>query len=153
LSNTPEGVRKKLDGRGRVDCILSAMKIKFLSISVLFACLVFLPGCIGTQDGHSVAGMPFTKDRIVSRYARPVAQLSAATRTVLNRNGKILVDNSVNNTFQAKVNQHSVWVKVADVDGKITEVTVQARGSMGGDVDLAAEISKQIAMMLVTGQN
>ncbi len=129
------------------------MKIKFLSFLALSACLVFLPGCIGTQDGHSVAGMPFTKDRIVSRYARPVAQLDAVTRTVLNRNGKILVDNSVNNSFSAKVNQRSVWVKVSDVDGKITEVTVQARGSMGGDVELAAEISKQIAMMLVAGQN
>jgi hypothetical protein len=128
------------------------MKIKFLSFLALSACLVVLPGCIGTQDGHSVAGVPFTKDRIVSRYARPVAQLTSVTRTVPNRNGKILVDNGVNNTFQAKVNQHSVWVKVADVDGKITEVTVQARGSMGGDVDLAAEISKQIGMMLVAGQ-
>jgi hypothetical protein len=132
---------------------LSVMKIKFLSFLALFACLVLLPGCIGTQDGHSVAGMPFTKDRIVSRYARPVAQLVAVTRAVLNRNGKILVDNSVNNSFEAKVNQRNVWVKVADVDGKITEVTVQARGSMGGDVDLAAELSKQIGMGLVAGQN
>lgn len=129
------------------------MKIKVLSFLAFSACLVLLSGCVGTQDGHSVAGVPFTKDRIVSRYARPVAQLDAVTRTVLNRNGKILVDNAVNNTFQAKVNQRTVWVKVADVDGRITEVTVQARGSMGGDVDLAAELSKQIGMMLVAGQN
>jgi hypothetical protein len=129
------------------------MKIKFLSFLALSACLVLLPGCIGTQDGHSVAGWPLTKDRIVSRYARPVAELTAATRTVLNRNGKILVDNRVNNTFLAKVNQRNVWVKVADVDGKTTEITVQARGNWGGDVYLAAELSKQIGMMLVAGQN
>jgi hypothetical protein len=127
------------------------MKIKFLSFLALSACLVLLPGCIGTQDGHSVAGVPFTKDRIVSRYARPVAQLTAATRAVLNRNGKLLVDNSVNNSFEAKVNQHTVWVKITDVDGKVTEVVVQARGGMGGDVDTAAEISTQIGMMLVVG--
>ena len=144
-------VRKKLDGRGWVNCIVSAMKIKFLSFLALSTCLILLPGCISTEDGHSVAGWPITKDRIVSRYARPVAQLAAASRTVLNRNGKLLVDNAVNNTFEAKVNQHSVWVKVADVDGRITEVTVQARGSMGGDIDTAAEISKQIGMMLVAG--
>jgi hypothetical protein len=147
----PEIVRKKLDGGGGVSCILTAMKIKFLSFLALSACLVFLPGCIGTEDGHSVAGVPFTKDHITSRYARSVAQLTAVTRTVLNRNGKLLVDNSVNNTFEAKVNQHTVWVKIADVDGKITEVTVQARGSMAGDVDTAAEISKQIGMALVAG--
>ena len=129
------------------------MKIKFLSFIALSACLVLLPGCIGTQDGHTVAGVPFTKDRIVSRYARPVPELAAATRTVLNRNGKILVDNSVNNSFEAKVNQHTVWVKLTDVDGRITEVTVQARGKMAGDVDTAAEISKQIGMMLVAGSS
>jgi hypothetical protein len=147
----PEDVCKKLDDRGCVKCILAGMKIKCISFLVLSAALVLLPGCISTQDGHRVAGVPFTKDRIVSRYARPVAQLTAATRTVLNRNGKILVDNAVNNSFEAKVNQHRVWVKVADVDGKITEVTVQSRGSMAGDVDTAAEISKQIGMMLVAG--
>jgi hypothetical protein len=146
-----KSVRKKLDGRGWVNGILTAMKIKFLSFLALSTCLVLLPGCIGTQDGHSVAGVPFTKDRIVSRYARPVAQLAAVTRIVLNRNGKLLVDNAVNNSFEAKINQHSVWVKIADVDGKISEVTVQARGSMAGDIDTAAEISKQIGMMLVAG--
>jgi hypothetical protein len=149
--HAPEAVRKKLDGRGWGNCILTAMKIKFLSFLALSTCLVLLPGCIGTEDGHSVAGVPFTKDRIVSRYARPVTQLAAVTRIVLNRNGKLLVDNAVNNTFEAKVNQHSVWVKIADVDGRISEVTVQARGSMSGDVDTAAEISKQIGMMLVAG--
>jgi hypothetical protein len=71
---------------------------------------------------------------------------------VLNRNGKLLVDNAVNNTFQARVNQRNVWVRVADVDGKVTQVTVQARSSMGGDVELAAEISKQIALQLMATQ-
>jgi LytS/YehU family sensor histidine kinase len=127
------------------------MKIKFLSFLALSTCLVLLPGCVGTQDGHSVAGWPLNKDRFTSRYERPAAQLVAATRTVLNRNGKILVDNAVNNTFEAKINQHRVWVKVADIDGKITEVTVQARGRMAGDADTASEISKQIAMQLVAG--
>jgi hypothetical protein len=149
VAEVEETIRKKLDGRGWVDCILTAMKNKFLSFLALAAALVLLPGCIGTQDGHSVAGMPFSKDRITSRYARPVAQLVAATRTVLTRNGKIIVDNAVNNSFMAKVNQHNVWVKVTDVDGRVTEVVVQARGSMSGDVDTAAEISKQIGMMLV----
>ncbi len=153
LSRTsPSSVRKKLDGRGWVNCILAVMKIKFLSFLALSTCLVLLPGCISTQDGHSVAGMPFTKDRFTSRYTRPVAQVSAAARTVLNRNGKLLVDNAVNNSFQAKINQHTVWVKVSDIDGRITEVVVQARGSMAGDSDLASEISKQIGMMLVAGQ-
>lgn len=127
------------------------MKIKFFSFLALCAGLVLLAGCVGTEDGHSVAGMPFVKDQISSRYARPVPQLVAAARAVLNRNGKILVDNAVNNSFEAKVNQHRVWVKVTDIDGRITQVDVQARGAFGGDVDTAAEISKQIGMTLIGG--
>src|SRR5580658_7015620 len=128
------------------------MKNKFFSSLVCSAALLALSGCVGTQDGHSTGGDPFAKDSIVSRYEKPVEPLAAATRVVLNRNGKMLVDNSVNNTFQARVNQRNVWVRVADVDGKVSQVTVQARGSFGGDVDLAAEISKQIALQLMASQ-
>lgn len=110
-------------------------------------------GCIDTPDGGTTAGVPFVKDTIVSRYERPVPQLVDATRVVLQRNGKLLVDNSVNNSFQAKVNEHTVWVRVSQTDGKLTEVTVQARGAVGGDIELAAELSKQIALQLVTGQS
>lgn len=127
------------------------MKMKFIPFLALSACLVALPGCIGTQDGHSVAGVPFTKDRFTSRYQRPVGQLVAAARAVLNRNGKILVDNSVNNSFEAKVNMHKVWVRCTAIDNGVTEVTVQARGNLVGDADTAAEISKQIGMMLMAG--
>jgi hypothetical protein len=129
------------------------MKIKFLSSLVCSAALVWFSGCVGTQDGHSTGGDPFSKDSIVSRYEKPVQPLANATRVVLNRNGKMLVDNSVNNTFEARINQRNVWVRVADVDGKVCQVTVQARGSMGGDVDLAAELSKQIALQLMASQN
>ncbi len=55
----------------------------------------------------------------------------------------------VDHTFQAKGNQKNVWVKVKDLDGKITEVDVQARGALEGYIELAAELSKQIGMLLV----
>jgi hypothetical protein len=113
--------------------------------------LVLGSGCVNTESGHPTGGMPFTKDTITSRYEKPVAPLAYATRVVLSRNGKLLMDNVVDNTFQAKINQRNVWVKVTDLDGKITVVAVQARGPMGGDVDLAAEISKQIALQLMAG--
>jgi hypothetical protein len=129
------------------------MRIKSLFSLAVSTALILSSGCVGTETGKSVAGVPFTKDTIVSRYEKPLPQLVNATRVVLNRNGKLLVDNVVNNTFQAKVNQHNVWVKVADLDGRITVVSVQSRSSLGGDVDLAAEISKQIALQLTVAQN
>jgi hypothetical protein len=130
------------------------MRIKVLfSLALSAAVLALASGCVHTETGHETGGVPWTKDTITSRYEKPVAPLANATRVVLNRNGKLLVDNVVDNTFQAKVNQRNVWVKIADLDGKITVVSVQARGPMGGDVDLAAEISKQIALQLMAGQN
>jgi hypothetical protein len=129
------------------------MRIKALFSLALSTMLVLASGCVNTETGHPVGGMPFTKDTITSRYEKPVALLANATRVVLNRNGKLLVDNVVDNTFQAKVNQRNVWVKVTDLDGKITVVAVQVRSSMGGDIDLAAELSKQIALQLMAGPN
>jgi hypothetical protein len=143
-----------LDVHGEGGWIRAEMRIKTLFSSLaLSTALVLGAGCVNTQTGHVAGGMPLTKDTITSRYEKPVPLLVSATRTVLSRNGKMLVDNVVDNTFQAKVNQHNVWVKVADLDGKVTVVTVQARGPVGGDIDLAAELSKQIALQLVAGQN
>jgi len=129
------------------------MRIHTFFSLALSTVLVLASGCVGTETGHEVSGMPFTKDTITSRYEKPVALLANATRVVLSRNGKLSVDNVVDNTFQAKVNQRDVFVKVADLDGKITVVSVQVRGPMGGDIDLAAELSKQIALQLMAGQN
>ena len=138
-----------LDGGGWDGCILSRMKNKFISSLALAGVVAMFSGCVSTPDGHTTAGVPFTNHPIISRYERPVAQLAAATRTVLNRNGKLLVDNSVNNTFQARINQRNVWVRINDVDGKVTEVSVLARTKMGDDVDLSSELSKQIALQLM----
>jgi hypothetical protein len=129
------------------------MRIKILSLLALSSVLLLSSGCVSTETGKPVTGVPFTKDTITSRYEKPVPLLVNATREVLKRNGKLLLDNIVNNTFEAKINQRNVWVKVADLDGKITVVTVQSRGSFAGDVDLAAEISKQIALQLMVPQN
>ena len=110
-------------------------------------------GCVGTNDGRSTGGLPIGRDTISDRYERPVNQLAAAARVVLNRNGKLLVDNSVNNSFEAKVNEHKVWVKVFAVDSKVSEVDVQVRGSVGGDLVEAHELSKQIALQLMAAGN
>jgi len=125
------------------------MKMKILFSLALTGMLALLAGCYSTADGHMKMGMPFAKDKITSRYERTIAQLSSATREVLTRNGKLLSENVVSNSFQAKVNERNVWVKLEQVDPKITEVVVQARSKAGGtDIDLASEVSKQIALQL-----
>ena len=126
--------------------MIGAMKIIFL-ISAAVLCSAVWSGCVATPDGHSAPGLP-NSDTIVRRYQRPVPQIAAATVTVLNHDGKLLVDNVVNNTFKARINESTVWVKVSDVDGKVSEVKVEARGGFGGDIQLAAQVAEEIALQL-----
>jgi len=98
------------------------------------------------------AGVPFVKDTIEGRYERPVLDVWAAAQDVLNFNGRIYSKDVMKSTLEASVNQRTVWVKVQPVDEKVTKVTVQARSRLGGgDVALASEIDKQIALRLATG--
>ncbi len=134
-------------------CIVPDMNIK-ASVSLLSSALLVLAcGCVATADGHGTAGIPFLRDSFVDHYEKPVAQIDAATRVVLERNGKVLDYNVVFNSFKAKVNERNVWVRVVDLDGKVSQVTVQVRGLFGGDVVEAHELSKQIALQLMAAPN
>jgi len=117
--------------------------------AALSALALFVSGCVSTPDGHSKAGIPFFyKDTLTRQYPRSVEQLVAATRAVLTRNGKLSVDNSVDNTFKAKINEHDVWVKITKVDDKTTQLVIMVRTALGADIDLAAEMDTQIALQL-----
>ncbi len=99
--------------------------------------------------------MPFVKDKIQGRYERPVDQIFQAAKDVIKENGVLVREgvlysqtNEVK-TVEGKVNQRNVWVRVEGVDPKVSEVTVQTRTPGGGaDIDLAAELEKQIALKL-----
>jgi len=41
-----------------------------------------------------------------------------------------------------------VWIRVEAIDPQITQVTVQARTSVGGDSQEAHELDKEIALQL-----
>ena len=110
-------------------------------------------GCISTVDGHKSAGVPFRKDRIVSRYQIPLEQVFVAAKEVLAGEkgglGVLQSENRVNNSLVAKVNTRMVFVKVSEVEANITEIVVQVRTDAGwSDIDWAAEIDKQIALRL-----
>lgn len=137
------------------------MKIKLLAVVAGIACLAVLgTGCVSTVSGGSTVGVPFTKDRIEARYQRPLDDVYDAAKQVIQNKGVLVNEtilhgqtNAVNNivkTIEGHVNQSTVWVRVAQVEPKVTDVTVQARTVNGGsDIDLAAQIDKQIALNLV----
>jgi hypothetical protein len=117
-------------------------------------------GCVDTVGGRKTAGVPFIKDSIQARYERPVEDVFQAAKEVVKFNGTLVSENTlfgVTNTVggiakvvEGKINQRNVWVRMEQVDPKVTAVVVQTRTPGGGsDIDLAASVDKQIALKLV----
>ncbi len=125
------------------------MNIRMAACGLLVALLFTVPGCYHTLDNRSRAGVPFTKDKISGQYERTADQVHAAARKVLEYNGQIVSDDVVSRVLVAKVDTRTVYVGLTEVEPSVTGVTVQARRKGGAaDIDLAAEIEKQIALNL-----
>ncbi len=125
------------------------MKKNFLILAAVSFLAVLTTGCIKKLDGDMKAGMPFKKDKITSRYERPAPAVFAAAREALAMYGALIGDDSIKQVVEAKINQRNVWVKIVEEEPNLTTVITQVRTKMGGtDIDLAAEIDKQIALRL-----
>ena len=123
---------------------------KHFSIALLAAAMaVAAGGCRSTPDGRMKAGVPFVKDTIESRYQRPVPQIFKAAREVLAQNGTLTSENTISNTLEAKVDTRAVIITVDEVEPGVSRIRTQVRTSSGGgDIDLAAELDKQVALRL-----
>ncbi|MEI6341879.1 MAG: DUF3568 family protein [Verrucomicrobiota bacterium] len=126
-----------------------------LAVALIAVAALGGSGCYKTQEGGYRAGVPFSKDTIESRYERPVAQVFQAAKATLAYNGALIGEVAATKaegsaqTLTGRVNGRSLWISVDEVEPRITRVLVQARRTGGlGDVDLAAEIDKQIALRL-----
>ena len=129
------------------------MKTKLCVLLALAVLSIPLAGCVETVDGRSEAGVPFMKDKLESRYERTVPQVVEAAKYVLSLNGKLVANNTVNNSLEGKINQTSVWIKVDQIDAAkpVTQITVQTRTKdRVADLDLANEIDKQVAIYLAS---
>lgn len=131
---------------------MARMRINVLSILALSVLSFVLSGCVATVDGRKEAGVPFVKDRVIRVYERPVLQVWAAAKDVLNATGTVFSEDVMQSTVSARVDTRTVRVKVETLDEKTTRMTVQTRTKAGAaDLDLAGEIDKQIAIRLATG--
>jgi hypothetical protein len=146
-----------LDDSTECDC-MARMNTKIFA--GLFGLAILAVGCVSTVTGGKTAAVPFVKDKIESRYERPPEQVFQAAKEVIAYNGALVTEGTLFGqtnamggsvkTIEGKVNQRTVWVRIEQVDPKVTAVAVQTRTSAGGtDIDLAAEIDKQIALKLV----
>jgi len=112
-------------------------------------------GCIRTVSGTRTGAIPFLKDQVEGRYLRSVDQVYQAAVQVIQTDGTLVTEfipHDTTNTvraLQAKVNQGDVWVRVAAVDPKVTQITVEARTRGGNaDIEMAHQLGKEIALQL-----
>ena len=125
------------------------MTFRLLLLCVASSMAAVSVGCISTPQGKQF-GVPGIRDTVTSRYERPMDQVLNSAREVLSRTGTLTGDDVVNNAVSAKIDNRSVWVTVAEVEPLVTEVRVRVRSSRGtGDLAMAAEIDKQIALGLI----
>jgi len=132
------------------------MKTKICALLSLVAWVTILAGCVGTVTDRRTSGMPFLKDTVVGRYERSLDEVYNAARQVVLLNGALVNESTLHSqtnavkTLEARVNQRRVYIRVEQIDPKLSEVKVQARTSGGfRDLDLTHELEKQIALKLV----
>ena len=148
-----------LDAGGGLDWTVANMKIKFFAAFAGLGVALLAAGCISTVSGTKTPAMSFGEDKFSGRYERTPDQVYQASVAVLTTDGKLLTEyiphdttNSMRSMY-GKVNERNVWISVAPVDEKITEVTVQARSTVGlRDLDLVHELEKEIALKLQSMQ-
>ena len=136
------------------------MKMKTNLFLALIGLAIVATGCVNTVDGNKSSGVPLIKDRIEARYDRPADEVFVAAKEVVALNGVLLKEgtmfgqtnavNQIARTVIGKVNEANVWIRIEQIEPKITALTVQTRTKAGGtDLDLAAMLDKQIALKLV----
>ena len=126
------------------------MKFKWILPLVLGVSAIVFSGCVDTLDGRKKAAWnPVSKDQIEGRYERSPAELWSASKDVLKHQGTLISEDTLKNVLEANVDERIVWVKIGEIDTRVTRVIVQARTKGGSaDLEMAAYIDKQIAVRL-----
>lgn len=129
------------------------MKMKIFAAFAALAIVLFTAGCVSTVTDTRTAGFHLP-DKVVSRYERSVDVVYAAAIAVINNNGVVVTEYIPHDTtnairsVQAKVDKDTVYIRVEAVDPQITQITIQARTTMGGDQEKARELDKEILLQL-----
>ena len=127
------------------------MNTKFFALALCGVAVAFA-GCVSTIDGKKQAGVPFVNDQVEGRYERSFDQVWTATRDALKQNGVLTVENVVGHTFEAKVDQRTVWAKVESLGPSLTQLVIEVRTKGGGaDRDLGSFLREQVAVRLASG--
>jgi hypothetical protein len=147
--------RNKLDARGVSRLISRTMNKEILA--VLAGAALIATGCVSTvSDTSSFAWSPLARDSVAGRYQRPLDEVYKASVTVVQRNGVLIKEyiphdtTNVVRSLEGRVSDSKVWIRVEQIDPKISQVDVQARKGGRVDIDLVHELEKEIALQLAS---
>jgi hypothetical protein len=128
------------------------MRFKWIVSVALAVATIGLTGCVETLDGRKKSGYPWGRDTVEGRYEFTPNQLWVASKDVLKHQGTLLSEDTLKSVLEANVDERTIWVKVDEVDTRVSRVLVQARTKGGSsDMEMAAFIDKQIAVRLASG--
>jgi RNA binding exosome subunit len=123
----------------------------FIIAALAFLFVSFNSGCVRTVDNRNRFGNPVQADRVEARYERAADQVFEAARETLSFNGSFIAGNPFTEvkTLEGTVDDRSVYIRIQEEENGLTYMVVQARTKRGaGDVAMASEIDKQIALRL-----
>ena len=123
--------------------------------AVLAGAAIIATGCVSTvSDTDTFAWSPLARDSVAGRYQRPLEEVYKASVTVVGRDGVLLKEYIPHDTtnfvrsLEGRVNDSKVWIRVEQIDPKVSQVDVQARKGGRVNVDLVHELEKEIALQL-----
>ena len=129
--------------------------MKMKTLAVLAGAALVATGCVKTVSDTSTFAVSLNRDSVAGRYNRSCDEVYQAAYKVLQTDGALVTEyvphaytNSVR-SVEGRVNNRKVWIRVEEIDPKISQVEVEAR-TKGGltDIDLAHQLEKEIALQL-----
>ena len=123
--------------------------------AVLAGAVIVATGCVKTVSDSSTFAVSYGRDSVAGRYQLPMDAVYKASVAVIQHDGVLVTEivphDSTNaiRSLQGRVNDRKVWIRVEQVEPKISQVDVQARTKWGRvDLDLVHELEKEIALEL-----
>jgi len=120
--------------------------------AVLAGVALIATGCVHTVSDTSTFAVSYGRDSVAGRYNRSCEQVYKASVAVIGRNGVVIretIPHDYTNAvlqLEGRVNDRKVYVRVEQVDPKVSQVDVEARTKWGRvDLDLVHELALELA--------
>jgi len=139
--------------RGVSRMIVAVMNKKIFA--VFAGAAIIATGCVHTVTDSTTFAVSYGRDSVAGRYQRPLQEVYQASVKVISDNGVLLTEHIPHDytnevrSLEGRVQDCKVFIRVEQIDPKISQVDVEARTKMGRvNIDLVHELEKDIALEL-----